>query len=114
MYGNKTLGDVVNAEFVDLVLYLEGAVPPIFIIPVKPNVEEWKSKKLFIEWISFNIYYPTLASPIQVGDCVTRQLCTFPEFLKEREVEDADPSYVGSPSVHGIFTKKNFFDQLAR
>jgi hypothetical protein len=76
MYGRNTMGDVVSAKFVDLLLYLEGAEPPIFIVPIAPVEEEWNIKKKFIEWISFNVYYPTLACPVLVGDCVTRQLCT--------------------------------------
>ena len=110
VFARTTVGGVVKAEFVDLLLYLENASPCIMIFPITPNEEEWKMKKLFIEYITFNVYYPTLASPILVGDCVTRQLCTFPEFLTEREKEDASLSYIGNPCVHAIYTKKNFFD----
>lgn len=111
VFARSTVGDVVKAEFVDLLLYLENASPSIMIFPITPDEEEWKIKKLFIEWITFNVYYPTLASPILVGDCVTRQLCTFPEFLAERKKEDENLIYIGNPCVHAIYTKKNFFDR---
>ena len=110
-YGASTVGGF-EAKFVDLVLYLENGDEPLYIIPVTLDEVAWKENQMFVEWITFNIYYPTLACPILDGSTmITRQLCKFSAFLEEKSREE-NVTYVGDPKTSGIYTNKNFFRKL--